>query len=122
MNFFLCCLIGAAAGLLAAWGVGGGTLLLLAMTLFLQIGQRTAQCINLLFFLPTAAAALLYHRKNGYLRPALLKWAVPFALPAAAGAALLAARLDTGVLRIPFGGFLLLAGISLLWQSRGTAS
>ena len=33
------------AGIISAWGVGGGTLLLLVMTLFLGVDQRTAQAI-----------------------------------------------------------------------------
>ena len=49
-------LCGLGAGILSAWGVGGGTLLLLVMTLVLDVDQRTAQGINLLFFLPTAAS------------------------------------------------------------------
>lgn len=61
---FLC---GLGAAVISAWGVGGGTLLLLVMTLFLGVDQRTAQGINLLFFLPTALSALLCHRKNGCL-------------------------------------------------------
>ena len=47
---FLC---GLGAAVISAWGVGGGTLLLLVMTLFLGVDQRTAQGINLLFFLHT---------------------------------------------------------------------
>ena len=39
-------------GILSSWGVGGGTLLLVCMTLFLDVGQREAQAVNLLFFLP----------------------------------------------------------------------
>ena len=61
---FLC---GLGASILSAWGVGGGTLLLLVMTLFLDVDQRTAQGINLLFFLPTAASALVCHARGGYL-------------------------------------------------------
>ena len=45
-----------AAGVLSSWGVGGGTLLLVAMTLLLGVEQLEAQAINLLFFLPTAHA------------------------------------------------------------------
>ena len=55
---FLCAL---AAGTLSAWGVGGGTLLLLALTLLLGVEQRQAQTLNLLFFLPAAGAALFFH-------------------------------------------------------------
>ena len=53
---FLCAL---AAGTLSAWGVGGGTLLLLGLTLLLEVEQRQAQTLNLLFFLPAAAASAL---------------------------------------------------------------
>ena len=43
---FLC---GLGAAVISAWGVGGGTLLLLVMTLFLGVSQRTAPGINLMF-------------------------------------------------------------------------
>ena len=59
MSWFLPFLCGLGAGLISAWGVGGGTLLLLVMTLLLDVEQRTAQGINLLFFLPTALSALV---------------------------------------------------------------
>ena len=59
--------VGVGTGILSAWGVGGGTLLLLVMTLFLGVEQSTAQGINLLYFLPTAGAGLLFHRKSGLL-------------------------------------------------------
>ena len=48
--------VGFATGILSAWGVGGGTLLLLCMTLLLGVDQRTAQTINLLYFLPRFTA------------------------------------------------------------------
>ena len=71
---FLC---GLGASILSAWGVGGGTLLLLVMTLFLDVDQRTAQGINLLFFLPAAASALVCHARGGYLDRPTLKNAIP---------------------------------------------
>ena len=52
-------LAGAAAGVLSAWGIGGGTLLLLVLTLLLGVEPRTAQGINLLYFLPAAGVGLL---------------------------------------------------------------
>ena len=66
-GFWIPLLAGAATGVLSAWGIGGGTLLLLVMTLLLGVEPRTAQGINLLYFLPTAGMGLLYHRKNGLL-------------------------------------------------------
>ena len=86
-DFFVPFLCGLGASIISAWGVGGGTLLLLVMTLFLGIDQRTAQGINLLFFLPTAVSALLCHARNGYLDKPILKSAIPAAVLAAAAGA-----------------------------------
>lgn len=52
-------LAGVGCGVLSAWGVGGGTLLLLVMTLFFGVDQAAAQGVNLLYFLPTAAMGLI---------------------------------------------------------------
>ena len=106
---FLC---GLGASILSAWGVGGGTLLLL------DVDQRTAQGINLLFFLPTAASALVCHARGGYLDKPTLKSAVPLAVAAALAGAWIATNLDVAVLRKPFGVYLLLSGVSLLWPQR----
>ena len=113
----LAALCGLATGVLSAWGVGGGTLLLLCMTLLLGVEQRQAQVINLLFFLPTAAAGLFFHRKNGYLDGKVWLRTAPAAAAAALAASLLAARVDTQALRPFFGLFLLWAGISMLWKA-----
>ena len=109
---FLC---GLWCAVLSAWGVGGGTLLLLVMTLFLGADQRTAQGVNLLFFLPTAASALFCHWKNGVLDRPTLKAAVPFAVLAALVGAWIATAVDTEVLRKPFGVYLILSGIGMVW-------
>ena len=50
------------------------------MALFLGVDQRTAQGINLLFFLPAAASALVCHARGGYLDRPTLRAAVPLAL------------------------------------------
>ena len=113
-NWLLPFFCGLGAGILSAWGVGGGTLLLLVMTLFLGVEQRTAQGINLLFFLPTAASALVCHWKSGCLDRPTLRAALPFALGAALAGAWIASAVDTGLLRKPFGIYLLLSGAGLL--------
>ena len=112
---FLC---GLGAGLISAWGVGGGTLLLLAMTLFLGVDQRTAQGINLLFFLPTAAGALVCHWRGGYLDKPTMKAAVPPAVILALAGAWAATAIDVELLRKPFGIYLLASGVSLVWPAK----
>ena len=112
---FLC---GLGASVVSAWGVGGGTLLLLVMTLFLGVDQRTAQGINLLFFLPTAASALVCHARGGYLDKPTLKAAVPVAVIAALIGAWMSNAVDVEVLRKPFGVYLLPSGASLVWPKK----
>ena len=76
--------------------------------------------INLLYFLPTAAMGLLYHRKNGLLDRAVLRSAAPWGTAAAAAGALAATAVDTDLLRRPFGIYLLLAAGSLLLRTKKT--
>lgn len=112
---FLC---GLGASVISAWGVGGGTLLLLVMTLFLGVDQRTAQGVNLLFFLPTAASALVCHVKGGYLDKPTLKAAIPAAVAAALIGAWISNAVDVEILRKPFGIYLLASGVGLIWPQK----
>ncbi len=105
---------GLGAGILSAWGVGGGTLLLLVMTLLLDVDQRTAQGITLLFLLPPPPAPWCVTPAAGLDRPSL-RAAVPWAVAAAAAGAWLATAAEPDALRKPFGIYLLLSGVSLLW-------
>ena len=117
-RFLLAAAVGLATGILSGFGVGGGTLLLLVMTLFLGVDQRTAQGVNLLFFLPTAASALVCHARGGYLDKPTLKAAVPVAVIAALIGAWISNAVDVEVLRKPFGVYLLLSGASLVWPKK----
>jgi uncharacterized membrane protein YfcA len=51
------------SGALSGIGIGGGAILLVFMSVFLNMPQLKAQYINLLYFIPTAIAALIIHRK-----------------------------------------------------------
>lgn len=114
-------LVAMATGALSSWGVGGGTLLLVCMTLFLGVGHREAQAVNLLFFLPTAGISLFFHRKNGFLdKDTWRQAAIPGTAAALAGA-VLSMTVDISLLRKPFGLFLLYSGGSMLlsaWKKK----
>ena len=113
-EFWKLCLVSAAAGVLSGWGVGGGTLLLLVLTLFLEVEHRTAQAVNMLFFLPAAVLSPFFHRKNGRIdRAVWVRTALPGAA-AALAAALMALTVDVTLLRKPFGLFLLWSGMATL--------
>lgn len=57
-------LIGLLAGIIGGMGIGGGTVLIPALTLLLGLDQHKAQSVNLLYFIPTAIIALIIHVKN----------------------------------------------------------
>ncbi|MDD2956410.1 MAG: TSUP family transporter [Oscillospiraceae bacterium] len=49
----------------AALGIGGGAVLLLYLTAFAGVAQMAAQGMNLVFFLPVAAVAVVFHTRAG---------------------------------------------------------
>ena len=118
MGWLLAVLAGAATGILSGFGVGGGTLLLIYLTAIAGMAQPQAQGINLLFFLPTAISALLCHWQKGYLDTPTWKAAVPVAVPAALAGAWIATAVDVDLLRRPFGIYLLLSGLSLIFPQK----
>lgn len=118
MSFIIALLAGLATGILSGFGIGGGTLLLIYMTTFAHIDQDMAQGINLLYFLPTAATALIGHSKNGYLRKDAAWPAILWGLAGTALAAWAATALDVEVLRKCFGGFLLFVGLHELFRKK----
>lgn len=102
-------------GFLSGLGVGGGSLLILWLTVVLGFSQDTARGINLLFFLPCALTACLFRLKQGKLD---LRRCLPAILAGTASAAVfsvIAGYLDTDVLRKPFGILLLVTGIRELF-------
>jgi len=57
-------LAGALGGIVGGMGMGGGTLTIPILTIFLSYEQLQAQGINLIAFLPMSVVALLIHFKN----------------------------------------------------------
>lgn len=116
MSFFVPLLVGTATGVLSAFGVGGGSLLLIYLTSFASVGQQTAQGINLLYFLPAALAALPSHRKNGLLKGDVILPAIVVGLVTAGLAAWISNGLETAFLRKLYGIFLLYIGLHELFR------
>ena len=115
-DWLIAALAGAVTGVLSAFGVGGGSLLLIYMTSFAGVPQTLAQGINLLYFLPTAATSLPAHFKNGYVEKKALLPAVGAGLVCSALTAWAATALDVELLRKCFGGFLIVVGLRELFR------
>ena len=116
MSWLIPVLAGTVTGILSAFGIGGGSLLLIYLTAFASVSQHQAQGINLLYFLPAAAAALPAHKKNGLLEKKVIVPAILAGLAAAGLAAWLSNGMDTGLLRKLFGLFLLYIGLRELFH------
>jgi len=104
-------LVGTVLGALSGLGIGGGSLLLLWLTLVLGMDPVTARGINLLFFLPAAVVACCFRWKQGTLP---WKTVLPAAFAGAASsaaAALLSREMDTALLKKIFGGLLIVTAL-----------
>ena len=102
-------------GFLAGLGVGGGSLLMIWLTVVAGLNYTDARTINLLFFLPSAAIATVYHHKQGSVE---IKKILPAILCGCITAALfswLGNRIDTELLKKFFGGLLLITGLRELF-------
>jgi len=119
-------LIGFAAGIISGMGIGGGAILIPALTIVFGMTQQNAQMINLLYFIPTALLAVCIHKKSGNIEKKgllpLILWGLLGALPGA----LIAVKIDAIYLRKGFAVFLLIVGLYemrkgfLTWKSNKT--
>ena len=111
MNWLIFLLAGLLSGVLAGMGMGGGTILIPALTLFAGVGQHAAQGINMLAYIPGAILAIIVHRRAGRLH---LNRCIPLLIGGAAGAvcgAFIAVWLEAEWLRRLFGIFLVLLAV-----------
>ena len=104
-------LLGGVLGFLTGLGTGGGSLLLLWLTLVLKMDPVTARTVNLMFFIPAAVTASAFR---------LVRGGIPYrkiALPALAGCvsaavfAMAGSGIDTEYLKKAFGILLIITGI-----------
>ena len=92
--------------MLGGMGMGGGTVLIPALTILFGVEQHIAQATNLIAFLPMAAFSLKVHKDKGNLKTQGVWWIViPAVLTSVAGG-LAAALLPADILRKLFGAFL----------------
>jgi len=107
---------GIVGGIIAGMGMGGGTLLIPILTIFLSFTQIEAQGINLIAFIPMAVLALYLHKKNHLIAyKQTWKLAITGAI-VSFGSAILANSLKGDVLQIIFALFLMGIGIWQLYE------
>jgi uncharacterized membrane protein YfcA len=107
LAWFLYVLIGLASGVISGMGIGGGAILIPALSIFCGMEQQAAQNTNLMYFIPTAAVALISHVKQGNIEKRSLPPVIILGLAGAAAGAFAAVRMDGSLLKKCFGYFLL---------------
>lgn len=111
--------VGTLLGFLSGIGVGGGSVLILWLTLVLHLEHGAARIINLLFFIPSAIIASLFRWRQGSLNLKKILPAIIAGCISAACFSILGRYLDIAVLKKLFGGLLLITGIrELLYRPR----
>ena len=112
-EFFIIFLVSFLSGVVSSMGFGGGGVLLLYLTIFAGVPQLTAQGINLIFFVPTALAAVIIYSIKKQID---YKRVLPFVLggvPTTLLTGYLIKFINTDILGKLFGAFVLTFG---LWQ------
>lgn len=109
-------IVGFLTGVMASMGLGGGFVLVVWLTLFAEVRQRTAQGINVLFFLPIAFVSLIMHLRNGLVNKRLVKKLAVGGLLGAAVGTLVSQVIANELLRRLFALFLLAFGLRELFS------
>ena len=115
-------IIGTLLGFLSGLGIGGGSLLIIWLTVVLDADPQAARSINLLFFIPSAIVSCLLRYKEGALR---IKPLLPAILAGCAAAGLfswVSTVLSVSLLKKLFGCILIAAGIrELFYKEKGSS-
>ena len=111
MIIFLLILFGFIGGIFGGMGMGGGTMLIPLLTIFLNFSQKVSQGFNIFSFLFMAIFALIIHFKNKLVD---IKSVIPIVLSGllfSMGGAFLATLVDGKILKLIFGIFLILLAV-----------
>ena len=107
--------VGILLGYLAGLGIGGGSLLILYLTLVLKMDTPSARAINLMFFITAAGSVSLFRWKKGTLDIKTIMPAVISGCLTAALFSFLSNVIDRTLAQKLFGGLLLITGLRELF-------
>lgn len=99
-------LVGMISGIVSGTGMGGGTILILVLSLFMGIQQHIAQATNIVFFVPTSIVAIIVSIKQKMIDFKVGSIIVITGVIGAAVGAKLAQTIDDQNLKKYFGVFL----------------
>ena len=116
MTIFLYIFFGFLSGILGGLGMGGGTILIPLLTIFVDLDQKMSQGINLIAFLIMALFSLVIHYKNGFLKTKGTWQIILSGLLFSFLGAIVANIVSAKILKVCFGVFLILLSIEQIFK------
>ena len=104
-------LIGAFSGIFSGIGMGGGTVLIVLLTIFLGLEQHIAQATKLIYFVPTAISAIIVNYREKNIDIKLAKMISFYGAIGAAIGAIVSVNTDMQNLRKVYGIFLAIIAV-----------
>lgn len=104
-------LIGLISGIVSGTGMGGGTVLILLLSIIMGIEQHIAQATNLVFFVPTSIAAIITNWKYNLVDTKVALWVSVFGVIGAISGAIVSSKTNVEELKKYFGIFLAIVAI-----------
>lgn len=104
-------LIGLLSGIVSGTGMGGGTVLILLLSIIMGIEQHIAQATNLVFFVPTSIAAIITNWKYKLVDKKVALWVSIFGVIGAISGAIVSSKTNVEELKKYFGIFLAIVAI-----------
>ncbi len=99
------------SGVLSSLGFGAGSILIVYLTTFLDISQKKAQGINLVFFIPSAIYSVIYYKKKKLIEKENTLSLILFGVIGVLAGYLVLGYIPSEILSKFFGGFLIILAL-----------
>ena len=107
---------GVISGTVSGTGMGGGTILILFLSIFLGFNQHIAQATNLVFFIPTSIAAIIVNIKEKNINWKIAIWITISGIIGAVIGSIISGKMQVDKLRKYFGFFLAIIAIHEIYS------
>lgn len=109
-------IFGFIAGNITGLGMGGGTILILLLSLFMNFDQHVAQATNLVFFIPTSIASIITNIRQKNVDLKLAKIVSLFGMAGATIGAFISQKINSNNLKKFFAIFILLIAFHEIYE------
>ena len=109
-------IFGFISGNFTGLGMGGGTILILLLSLFMQLDQHVAQATNLIFFIPTSIASILTNIQQKNIDFKLAKTILIFGIIGTIIGAIISQKISSNVLKKNFAIFILIIALHEIYE------